>query len=233
MNTGSVFSYIRQINASKMTLPGLRAIEDKVLMKMSAVSAVGGQAIFAAIEEQRGLLKKREIVRLQGGGTTAEVTKLYLNQNVLAPSEIEEKIAVLRGVAGRNQLLERLEFQSVEPLAHEFDPDSPESTFRSRLESVAREIRETDSVEPYKEYLSPEQQEAIGGKGGPEGVAHAVETYTESLSAQVDAAQAFYFGRMQEGMRKLARLPEDVQQTIAAKFSAEIMQGVEEQVNGG
>jgi signal transduction histidine kinase len=49
----------------------------------------------------------------------------------------------------------------------------------------------------------------------PEGLAFGIERYLSSLAEQAEAALSFYFGRIDEGLKRLKKLPEDVQDTIA------------------
>lgn len=44
----------------------------------------------------------------------------------------------------------------------------------------------------------------------PEGLAHMMDSYLESLKHQVATAEAFHFGRIAEGMEKMLELPERV-----------------------
>lgn len=44
----------------------------------------------------------------------------------------------------------------------------------------------------------------------PEGLSHAMQEYIKALKTQVAVAQAFFFGRLAEGMEGLLSLPEDV-----------------------
>ncbi len=56
-----------------------------------------------------------------------------------------------------------------------------------------------------------------GGQGvSPEGLAHAIETYLESLRTQAKVAQHFFAGRIEEGFEGLLDLPEDVRIRIDA-----------------
>ena len=48
----------------------------------------------------------------------------------------------------------------------------------------------------------------------PEGLAQAMELYLRALQHQVQVAQAFYFGRVEEGMGGLLQLPEDIRLQI-------------------
>ncbi|OGN56778.1 MAG: hypothetical protein A3D96_07170 [Chlamydiae bacterium RIFCSPHIGHO2_12_FULL_44_59] len=48
----------------------------------------------------------------------------------------------------------------------------------------------------------------------PEGLAHALEGYVEALRHQVAVAEAFFFGRLTEGMEGLMYLPEDIRLRI-------------------
>ncbi len=44
----------------------------------------------------------------------------------------------------------------------------------------------------------------------PEGLSYAMKGYVNALKHQVEVAQAFFFGRLMEGMEGLLHLPEDV-----------------------
>ena len=44
----------------------------------------------------------------------------------------------------------------------------------------------------------------------PEGIAHAIEEYVQALDRQASVAEAFFDGRIGEGIEGLLNLPEDV-----------------------
>ena len=48
----------------------------------------------------------------------------------------------------------------------------------------------------------------------PEVIAHAMKEYVRALRHQVEIAEAFFFGRLSEGMEGLLKLPEDVRLKI-------------------
>lgn len=48
----------------------------------------------------------------------------------------------------------------------------------------------------------------------PEGLSHAMKEYVQALQHQVAIAEAFFFGRLVEGMEGLVNLPEDVRLKI-------------------
>lgn len=48
----------------------------------------------------------------------------------------------------------------------------------------------------------------------PEGAAHAIEEYLKALRKQAEIAEAFYYGRVGEGIEGLLDLPEDVRLKI-------------------
>lgn len=48
----------------------------------------------------------------------------------------------------------------------------------------------------------------------PEGLAHAMDQYIASLKHQREVAEAFYFGHLEQAMRGLYELPEDVRMRI-------------------
>ncbi|MGB7978706.1 MAG: hypothetical protein WCF19_06065 [Chlamydiales bacterium] len=48
----------------------------------------------------------------------------------------------------------------------------------------------------------------------PEILAHAMKEYVEALKHQVTVAEAFFFGRLTEGMEGLLQLPEEVRLKI-------------------
>ncbi len=48
----------------------------------------------------------------------------------------------------------------------------------------------------------------------PEGLSYAMKEYVRALEHQVDVAEAFFFGRLVEGMEGLLHLPEDVRLRI-------------------
>ena len=48
----------------------------------------------------------------------------------------------------------------------------------------------------------------------PEGLSYAMKEYVHALRHQVAVAEAFFFGRLAEGMEGLLKLPEDVRLKI-------------------
>ncbi|HSX26422.1 MAG TPA: hypothetical protein VLE89_05380 [Chlamydiales bacterium] len=48
----------------------------------------------------------------------------------------------------------------------------------------------------------------------PEGIVHAMKEYVKSLQSQADTAEAFFFGRVGEGVEGLLKLPEEVRTQI-------------------
>jgi len=48
----------------------------------------------------------------------------------------------------------------------------------------------------------------------PEGAAHGMEEYAKALTKQADIAEAFYFGRIGEGIEGLLSLPEEIRLKI-------------------
>jgi hypothetical protein len=48
----------------------------------------------------------------------------------------------------------------------------------------------------------------------PEGMVHSIENYLENLRAQAKIAEAFFHGRIEEGMEGLLSLPSDVRKKI-------------------
>lgn len=48
----------------------------------------------------------------------------------------------------------------------------------------------------------------------PEVLSHAIKEYIEALRHQVDIAEAFFFGKLAEGMEGLLSLPEDIRLRI-------------------
>jgi chorismate mutase len=48
----------------------------------------------------------------------------------------------------------------------------------------------------------------------PEGVVHAIEQYLEALRTQAGVAEAFFDGRIAEGIEGLLKLPEDIRLKI-------------------
>ena len=48
----------------------------------------------------------------------------------------------------------------------------------------------------------------------PEGAAHGIEEYAKELCKQAEIAEAFYFGRIGEGVEGLLNLPEEVRLKI-------------------
>ena len=48
----------------------------------------------------------------------------------------------------------------------------------------------------------------------PEGAIHAIEEYLKALRKQAGVAEAFYYGRIREGIEGLLSLPEDIRQKI-------------------
>ena len=56
----------------------------------------------------------------------------------------------------------------------------------------------------------------------PEGIAHAIEEYLSALRRQAKVAEAFFYGRIGEGIEGRLRLPEDVRLRIDAKNTRRI-----------
>jgi len=48
----------------------------------------------------------------------------------------------------------------------------------------------------------------------PEGMAHCIEKYLQALQAQAKVAEAFFHGRIAEGIEGLLALPEDIRLKI-------------------
>ena len=48
----------------------------------------------------------------------------------------------------------------------------------------------------------------------PEGIAHSIEKYLQALRSQASIAEAFFQGRIAEGMEGLLALPEDIRLKI-------------------
>lgn len=48
----------------------------------------------------------------------------------------------------------------------------------------------------------------------PEGLSHAMKEYVHALQHQVSIAEAFFFGRLTEGLDGLLKLPEDIRLKI-------------------
>lgn len=50
----------------------------------------------------------------------------------------------------------------------------------------------------------------------PEGAAHAIKEYIQTLDHQARVAKAFFFGRFEQGMEGLLKLPLEVQAAVDA-----------------
>lgn len=50
----------------------------------------------------------------------------------------------------------------------------------------------------------------------PEGMAHSIQSYVDLLEHQARTAEAFFFGRLGEGMEGLVKLPEEVRERVDA-----------------
>jgi len=48
----------------------------------------------------------------------------------------------------------------------------------------------------------------------PEGLAHGIDVYLDALKHQARIAEAFFFGRIEEGMEGLLSFPEDIRLKI-------------------
>jgi hypothetical protein len=48
----------------------------------------------------------------------------------------------------------------------------------------------------------------------PEGAAHAIEEYAKALCQQAEIAEAFYYGKLGEGVEGLLNLPEEIRLKI-------------------
>jgi len=67
-------------------------------------------------------------------------------------------------------------------------------------------------LQDLNEIQRKEVMRQVGNPQGisPEGLEHAIEQYIESLQSQARTAQAFFFGRLEEGFESLYELPDDV-----------------------
>lgn len=159
--------------------------------------------------------------------------KIQDQWNELEPSDLAEliidfegKVELLEGNAPQveaiRKLAERLHFQFVFPIVLELArkpiPGMPYS-FARTINQIAKEILLTQSLEPIEQLNQTQKGETIrfAGKGGvmsPEVLSHAMNKYVDALRHQVSVAEAFFFGRLVQGMEGLLSLPEDVRTKI-------------------
>ncbi len=207
--SNGLFSIQRQVNSSKLTISELRHLEDQLLNTDEAASQLGS-SILGQIHFQQEVLLKKEITHLGEGSVLSQVKRVQRVSSFLTPSELQSEIVHLKAKTahGASQVqaqIERLEFQSVYPLAMDLEAKAAQSTFASRM----LEIAEEGSLQK----LSATQQEEVLRFGDAD-ISRSIKHYVHNLELQLDAARDFHFGRIEEGERKLQRLPESVQRRI-------------------
>lgn len=139
--------------------------------------------------------------------------------------ELEDRVAQLNGSSPEIEKVKRatehLHFEFVFPVALELDanPSHHLFSFAKEIHRLAKEVFATESLIPFQ-HLNPVQQYEVlryAGKGGhmsPEVIAHTMKEYVHGLQHQAAVAEAFFFGRLAEGMEGLLKLPEDVRTKI-------------------
>lgn len=212
-------SFKKRLSDTRLKLSELRVIEDEVLLLLSDDGEEGREEILTFIDDKRDVLVHQEI----SDGLSCDVLKMMEIRNTLPPEDWEERISLMKEGAKNVKslrIIEGMEFGFHEPLAHEFNPQSIESTFASRMKQIAKTIRKDHSVSFYEANLSETQKKQVERFSketlDPDHLAHAVDTYVSHLRKQIKAAEAFYFGRMKEGMKKLDQLSEEVRTRIDA-----------------
>jgi hypothetical protein len=207
----------KQLAKEGLTLTELRTIEDEVLLLLEDDMEDGREEILTFIDDKREVLIHQEI----SDGISCDVLRMMEIRNTLPPEDWQERILLMKqGTKSAKELrvIEGLEFGFHEPLAHEFNPEAIESTFASRMEQIAKEVRTTHSLGFYEKNLSAAQKKQIEhfvrGEIDPEHIAYAVDAYIRDLRKQIKAAEAFYFGRMKEGLAKLNKLSKEVQERV-------------------
>jgi hypothetical protein len=210
-------SFKKRLADKRLNLLELRSIEDEVLLLLSDEEEVGKEEILTFIDDKREVLIQQEI----SDGLSCDVLKMMEIRNTLPSEDWEERISLMKEKAQSPKslrLIEGLEFGFHEPLASEFNPESIESTFASRMTQIAKTIRKDHSVAFYQASLSSLQKAQVERFSketlDPDHLAHAVDMYVGCLRKQIKAAEAFYFGRMKEGMKKLEELSKEVRSRI-------------------
>lgn len=173
--------------------------------------------------------KKRQITPLNEAKYLAkEIQKNWHSWELETLAEkiigLEDKVALLKGLSTQDkkmiELANRLHFLFVHPLGVEFerkrDSLMPES-FAQSIRGLAREIADQNSLEPFKGLEESQKNEIlrfVGSGASPEGIAHAMEEYIQSLEQQMNVAEDFFFGRLGLAMEGFIKLPEDVRLKI-------------------
>jgi len=173
------------------------------------------------VERDLGLVA--ELQTIEGA-----VEKLWLQQGQLTPEELAEEIVALEKQLiqlkvpfsprlrakhqALEQELEKLQFAFVFPVVSELE--EAENTFASELKKVAEQVENGGSLDELTETQKKEIYRSVPQGASPEGLAHAMDTYLESLRAQAHLAQHFFAGRIEEGFQAQLDLPEDVRMRI-------------------
>lgn len=212
--------YLRnQLSKNELTLSRLRSIEDQALLMITEENSREGNEILSCIDEKRDRLLQKEILSQSPVDICNTLKMRFLCEDFVQELWEDRMAAIKSKVAGRRGL-ESLEFGLQEPLALEFDPKAINSTFSSRMGCIAKMIRKQNSPSSYKNNLSEVQKWEISRLAGntmsPEILAHAVDEYVGSLRKQIKIAEAFYFGRMKEGMEGLSKLSIKIRERIEA-----------------
>ena len=191
--------------------------------------------LFDRVEDRRASLVDREVTlsqetfkvasavaafRLQRNSLTFEEAAeqiIELNQQVEGLSNMAPSTHSLQDVMERSkQELEHLHFVFVFPQIDELERDSFQLNMAYNLSQVAAELCETDGFEPF-EKLSPNQRgevlKLVGSAPSPEGLAHGIEQYLDSLLSQAYVAESYFHSR-ESADGDFERLPQEVQRRI-------------------
>ena len=147
--------------------------------------------------------------------------KIVSGWNSLPPPELAEQIIDLEGRVAHlpegsplKKKAERLHFQFVFPLALDI---VQKSSFVRIINRAAARVFQTQSLTHLQELNPTQQREVLRDRVGtisPEGLSDAMQKYIHALQHQAAVAESFFFGRLQEGMEGLLKLPADVQLKI-------------------
>lgn len=185
-----------KINLKLFTIGRLRKIEDRVLNRKAISPA--NEALLGRLAEVRQDLVMRKVEQIKGNTLWAEVRRVQLLRETLAPTDLEARIDGLRTRAGweSSPLVKRIEnmaFAERYPIVLELEPRGLHSTFASRLLALARVIRAQETLEPLQRLTVRQQQEILrfcGPSPSPEGVAHAIKCYVDDLRQEAAKARS-------------------------------------------
>jgi len=231
-NWGALASFEARLASGNLSFEELEAISSELRPLFYSTSGkvqALAKKIFDTLVELKQQLVERDL------GLVAElqtiegaVEKLWLQQGQLTPEELAEEIVALEKQLiqlkvpfsprlrakhqALEQELEKLQFAFVFPVVSELE--EAENTFASELKKVAEQVENGGSLDELTETQKKEIYRSVPQGASPEGLAHAMDTYLESLRAQAHLAQHFFAGRIEEGFQAQLDLPEDVRMRI-------------------